>query len=43
MHIITNGGPLFKDLSDAVKAWKSNDFYSFGYDISDIVYRVLIK
>jgi len=42
MHIITNGGSLLNDLIDAVKSWNNNDFYKFGYDFADIIYRVLI-
>jgi len=42
LHIIIYGGLLLNDLNDVVKSLNNNDFYKFGYDFADIIYRVLI-
>lgn len=37
-----NGGKLFKDLTNAVSSFKNKDYFNFGKDIGDIIYRTLL-
>ena len=42
MNIVLNGGKILKDITDALASWKAANYYNFGFDIGDFIFRVLL-
>jgi hypothetical protein len=42
-NLIFHGGHLYKDLKNAIDAWKNDDYYTFGYNIGDFLWSLIMK